>query len=95
MENVEQLADTFKALSDPVRLRLIKLLVKKSLRKDLGVCDLARKLGISQPNVSHHLKILKTSGIVRCEKRECFSYYTLNGECLAELASRLVLEMKK
>jgi ArsR family transcriptional regulator len=48
-----------KALSDPLRLKSLKLPSKQSKRKDLRVCALADQLGVSQPNLSHHLKILK------------------------------------
>lgn len=87
MENFEGLAQALKALSDTSRLKLLKLISKQNLRKDLCVDDLAKALKISQPNVSHHLKILKLSGFIRCEKKDCYSYYILNRERLDEIAS--------
>lgn len=78
MSNVDEMSDVFKALSDPMRLRVLKLLPKHDENKELCVCALADELGISQPNVSHHLKILKSVGLVKCDKREGFSYYIVN-----------------
>jgi ArsR family transcriptional regulator len=84
-ENIIALATAFKALSDPVRLKLLKELTRQYIRKDIGVCDLAKKLNISQPNVSHHLKILKTAGIIKCEKRDNFCFYVINNGRLNQL----------
>lgn len=92
MENVETLANALKALSDVIRIRLLKLISKQNLRKDICVDDLAKELNISQPNVSHHLKILKISGFIRCEKRDGFSFYILNRDRLDEIASLLKSE---
>ncbi|MGQ9629667.1 MAG: ArsR/SmtB family transcription factor [bacterium] len=87
---MEELANVFKALSDPLRLKILKLLPKMGEKeKEICVCELASKLGISQPNVSHHLGILKSAGLVRCEKSGGFSYYIVDLEKAQEALNRL------
>ena len=89
MNRVDTLAETFKALSDPIRLTIVQLLARQSLRKDICVGDLARELGTSQPNVSHHLKVLKSSRLIKCEKRDHFAFYILDRKRFGELAEEL------
>ncbi|MBZ4647669.1 MAG: transcriptional regulator, ArsR family [Clostridia bacterium] len=86
MPNAEELAEVFKALSDPLRIKLLKLLSanKQAKKKELCVCELAEALGVSQPNVSHHLKILKQAELVQCEKSDTFCYYVVNTEKIQE-----------
>jgi ArsR family transcriptional regulator len=88
-ENFERLADSFKALSDPRRLKLLHLLSQKKYVKKLSVSELAEQLGISQPNVSHHIKILKAVGLVRCVKKDGCSYYATDTSRLKDLTSSL------
>lgn len=86
MDNVEKLVEIFKALSDPTRLRLVKLL------NDCppGVCQggplcvnaLAHQLGVTQSAVSQHLRILRQSGLVRGARRGTFMHYSLDPEGL-------------
>ena len=94
--NEEELAGVFHALSDPLRLRLLDLLPKSETLKPICVCDLAKRLGVSQPNVSHHLKILRSAGLVHCRKREGFSFYQVDPEgveaALAQVRDWLVPE---
>ncbi len=85
MESLEKLAEIFKALSDPIRLAILRVLAKQNLRKDICVGDLAKQLGTSQPNVSHHLKILKTSGLIQCQKRDNYAFYIVNAQRLEEI----------
>ncbi|WP_051585885.1 ArsR/SmtB family transcription factor [Caldanaerobius polysaccharolyticus] len=89
MEDILVLVDTLKALSDPIRLRILSMLLKQQKGDEYCVCDLAEELCISQPNVSHHLKILKSAGLVKCEKSEGCSYYVVNGGKLKELCESL------
>ena len=86
MRDTEEMAEVFKALSDPLRLRLLEMLSKSdgARTRDICVCDLAGRLGVSQPNVSHHLKILKTAGLVHCERNAGFSYYQVNRQKITE-----------
>ena len=88
-EDAQQLAQRFKALGDPHRLQILTLLSQKQYVKKLSVSGIAAKLGISQPNVSHHIRVLKTSGLVRCTKRDGCSYYVVSADRLAELVSML------
>lgn len=89
MANLEELSQVFKALSDPLRLRLLKLLTKQNRCKEFCVGGLAEELGISQPNVSHHLKILKSVGLIKCQKYDGYSYYVVNMDRLEVLLPEL------
>jgi ArsR family transcriptional regulator, arsenate/arsenite/antimonite-responsive transcriptional repressor len=91
--SIEELTSTLKALADPVRLKLLRLLAGQAVRKDIGVGGLAKELNVSQPNVSHHLKILKTAGLIRCERRDNYSYYILNEDRLADVSKQLQSEV--
>lgn len=94
MSNIDEISEIFKALSDPMRLKVLKLLPKHGEEKELCVCALAEELGISQPNVSHHLKILKSVGLVKCDKHEGFSYYVVNMDKLKCLFLDLQKELE-
>jgi ArsR family transcriptional regulator len=83
-----------KALADPARLRILEFLRKpegECCARDDGVCgcDFEDLLGLSQPTVSHHLKILVKAGLLRAEKRGRWTYYELEPAALSELASYL------
>ncbi|MGA1199769.1 MAG: ArsR/SmtB family transcription factor, partial [Candidatus Latescibacterota bacterium] len=67
---MQTLADSLKVLADPARLRILKELTGPKKEKSCCVRDLANRLQISQPNVSHHLKVLKNPGFIACEKTE-------------------------
>ena len=72
----------FNALSDPLRLRLLEMLPKSETPEPICVCDLAKKMGVSQPNASHHLMVLRSAGLIRCHKQGGFSYYQVDPEQL-------------
>lgn len=72
----EELAAGFKALADPTRLRLVSL-VAAHTDGEACVCDLTDPVGLSQPTVSHHLKILVDAGILTREQRGRWAYYRL------------------
>ena len=72
----EDLARTLKALSDPTRLRLISM-VAAHQGQEACVCDLVEPLGLSQPTVSHHLKVLVDAGFLARDKRGVWAYYSL------------------
>jgi ArsR family transcriptional regulator len=80
----EGLARTFKALSDPTRLRLISI-VAGSEGEEACVCDLTDPVGLSQPTVSHHLKILVEAGFLTRSKRGSWAYYKLVPSAFARL----------
>jgi len=73
---MKELVKIFKALSDPARIKIVKLLEKK----DMCVCELKEALGIGQSNVSHHLRILKEAGLVCDFKDGLWVNYTLSRE---------------
>jgi ArsR family transcriptional regulator, arsenate/arsenite/antimonite-responsive transcriptional repressor len=89
MNEIDYVAESFKALGDATRLRLLEILTRQEYTKKHCVGGLSRQLGISQPNVSHHLKILKSAGLVQCAKRDGFSYYVVNKSRLSELGGRI------
>jgi ArsR family transcriptional regulator len=74
--------DVFKALSDPARLRIIQILHRPgaaccTVEDRVCACDLEKPLGLSQPAVSHHLKILVQAGLVESEKNGKYVYYRI------------------
>lgn len=70
------LATTLKALADPMRLRLLSL-IAGSADAEVCVCNLVEPVGLSQPTVSHHLKVLVDAGLLTREKRGVWAYYAL------------------
>ncbi|MCP2030990.1 ArsR family transcriptional regulator [Okibacterium sp. HSC-33S16] len=87
--NAEKLAKTLKALADPARLRLVSMVAAHD-DAEACVCDLTEPLGLGQPTVSHHLKVLVDAGILTREKRGTWAYYRLVPGALDSLASLLV-----
>ncbi len=83
------LAARFKALSDPTRLRLLSLIASNT---EMCVCDLTGPLGLSQPTVSHHLKVLAAAGFVTREKRGRWAHFTVDNDELAGFADALLPE---
>ena len=79
----EQLAEWFGVLSDPTRLRLLSLIGAKG--EACAACEMVEPLGVSQPTVSHHLKVLRRAGLVVSEKRGRWVYYRPVPERLAAL----------
>jgi len=74
-----------KALAEPNRWRIVELLSCE----ELCVCHLAEEIGVTQPLVSHHLKVLREAGLVESEKHKQWTYYRLRTGVLAELADSL------
>ena len=81
-QEAEQLAVTLKAIADPARLRLLSI-VASSAGQEACVCDLIEPVGLSQPTVSHHLKVLTAAGFLTRSKRGTWAYYRLNPDALA------------
>ena len=71
-------AGIFKALADPARVRLLSAIAAGS-EDGICVCELTEPLNLSQPTVSHHLKVLFEAGLVGRERRGTWVYYTLRG----------------
>jgi ArsR family transcriptional regulator len=82
----ETLAEGFKALGDPTRLRLISLVAAHE-DAEACVCELTEPVGLSQPTVSHHLRILVEAGILSREQRGKWAYYRLVPDTLNTLAA--------
>lgn len=83
----ERMAEVAKALGDPVRMQLVDV-----LRKHAGkacVCELVPLFDLSQPTVSHHLKVLREAGIVGSERRGLWAYYYVIPNALEELSAWL------
>ena len=68
----DRLAGMMKALADPIRLRLMSMIAAAD---ELCVCDLTVPFEVSQPTISHHLKVLRSAGLVDCERRGTWVYY--------------------
>ena len=86
-EQAERMAAIAKALADPVRLQLVDV-----LRKHAGkvcVCELVPLFDLSQPTVSHHLKVLRGAGLVDSERLGLWAYYYVIPDALEELAGWL------
>lgn len=86
--DAEQLAGTLKALADPARLRLLSI-VAASEGQEACVCDLIEPIGLSQPTVSHHLKVLTEAGFLSRSKRGTWAYYRLQPAALGSIADFL------
>jgi DNA-binding transcriptional ArsR family regulator len=87
MDSIQELAEIFKALSDPTRLRLVKLLSEH--RGALCVNALARRLGVTQSAVSQHLRVLRQAGLVQGDRRGYHVHYSLDQDRLAEYKTSL------
>ena len=75
-EAAQSLARTLKAVADPARLRLLSI-VAASTDGAVCVCDLTEPVGLSQPTVSHHLRVLVEAGLLAREKRGSWAYFSL------------------
>lgn len=76
------LADIFKALADPTRVAIVSRLASGEV---CCVCDLTDAFELSQPTVSHHLRVLRDAGLVEAERRGTFAYYWLVPEAMGRL----------
>lgn len=87
-EDAETLATAFRAVADPVRLRLLSLVAASG---EACVCDLPALVDRSQPTVSHHLKILHDAGLVTREQRGRWSWWAVVPDRVAELQAALAV----
>jgi ArsR family transcriptional regulator, arsenate/arsenite/antimonite-responsive transcriptional repressor len=85
-EQAVQVAPLLKALADPVRLRLMSLVASHE-GGEACVCELSGAFDLSQPTISHHLKVLHGCGLVERDKRGVWVYYRARTEALAVLAA--------
>lgn len=86
----DALAHVFKALADPVRLRLVSIMASYQ-DGEACVCDLTEPFDLTQPTISHHLKVLREAGLVTSERRATSVYYRVVPEALASLAGLLTV----
>jgi ArsR family transcriptional regulator, arsenate/arsenite/antimonite-responsive transcriptional repressor len=86
MQEAEQVAPLLKALADPVRLRLMSL-VASHPGGEVCACDLGGEFDLSQPTISHHLKVLHDAGLVDRDKRGVWVYYRARTDALLNLSA--------
>ncbi|MER5883655.1 metalloregulator ArsR/SmtB family transcription factor [Streptomyces sp. NPDC001941] len=87
-DQAADLAKVFKALGDPVRLRLLSMIATRD-GGEICVCDLTPAFDLSQPTISHHLKLLKQAGLIDSERRGTWVYYRLLPAATDRLAAVL------
>jgi ArsR family transcriptional regulator len=77
--DAEHVAGLMKALADPIRIRLMSLIAATD---EACVCDLTAPFELSQPTISHHLRVLREAGLVDCERRGTWVYYRAQRDAL-------------
>lgn len=83
MAQAEELAAKLKALAHPVRLQMVEMLSR--LGGEVCVCDIEAQFDLSQPTISHHLKVLRQAMLIDCEQRGVWIYYYTRPEAIAQL----------
>jgi ArsR family transcriptional regulator len=86
------LSRLFKAMADPVRLRLLSLIASHA-GGEACVCDLTDAFELTAPTISHHLKVLREAGLITGERRGTWVYYRVHPEVLARLSAVLQSDM--
>ncbi len=87
-ETAGELAQGFKALGDPVRLRLLSLIAARA-GGEVCVCDLTDAFTLTGPTISHHLKVLREAGLIDCQRRGTWVYYWVIPARIAQLSQLL------
>lgn len=87
-EQAEALARGFKAVADPVRLRLLSLIASHA-EGEACVCDLTEGFELTGPTISHHLKVLREAGLITGERRGTWIYYRAVPAAMAQLSAAL------
>ena len=87
-EQAVELAAVFKALGDPIRLRLLSL-IASAAQGGVCVCELTPAFELSQPTISHHLRLLREAGLIDCQRRGTWVYYWLVPETTDKIATLL------
>jgi ArsR family transcriptional regulator, arsenate/arsenite/antimonite-responsive transcriptional repressor len=87
-----KLARLFKAMGDPVRLRLLSLIASHQ-GGEACVCDLTDVFDLTGPTISHHLKVLREAGLISGERRGTWVYYRVEPEALSRLSAVLVPDL--
>ena len=88
VDDAEQLAAALKAIADPARLRLLSL-IQAQHDHEACVCHLTEPLGLTQPTVSHHLKVLLKAGLVERDQRGSWAYFRVVPDRIRALSSLL------
>jgi len=88
-EDAERLAPMFKALGDPVRLRMASMI---AAQPELCVCEITPAFDLSSATISHHLKTLREAGLVDSERRGTYVYYWIQPEALGALSALLAVD---
>lgn len=83
-EQADAAVTLLKALADPVRLRLMSLI---AARDETCVCDLTAPFEVSQPTISHHLRVLREAGLVDCERRGTWVWYRARRDALDSIGN--------
>ncbi|MEW2630285.1 metalloregulator ArsR/SmtB family transcription factor [Streptomyces sp. NPDC048389] len=83
-DEAERMAATLKAIADPTRLQILRL-IERSPAGEACVCDLTDCLGLRQPTVSHHLKIMTDAGLLARERRGTWAWFSVNHEGLRRI----------
>lgn len=84
-----ELASVFKALADPTRVSIVNRLAATS---EVCVCDLTTAFDLSQPTISHHLKLLRDAGLIEAERRGTWAYYRLVPDAIERLRTVLAVD---
>jgi ArsR family transcriptional regulator len=87
-EQATQLANLAKALSHPVRIQVVDLLSR--YEGEVCVCEIERHFSLTQPTISHHLKVLRDAGLIDADQRGLWVYYHLNRSLLEPLRALLI-----
>jgi ArsR family transcriptional regulator len=85
-DEATELAALLKAVADPVRLRLLSM-IGSHVGGEACVCDLTDAFDLTAPTISHHLKVLRTAGLIDCERRGTWVYYWIIPETVNKLAA--------
>jgi ArsR family transcriptional regulator len=93
-DDAEELATAFKAIADPGRLRLLSFIASQP-GAEACVCNLVGPLGLSQPTVSHHLRVLTDAGLLARERRGTWMFYRLIPARIEALRQALALPAEK
>ena len=83
--SAENIAELLKAVADPTRLQILAM-ISKADQNEACVCNLTEPLKLSQPTISHHLKVLAEVGLISGERRGTWVWYSLNKERWTEIA---------
>lgn len=83
VESAETLAQLFKAISSPVRVRMLDILSRHA--GEICVCDIESQFDLSQPTISHHLGVLRKAGLVESEQRGLWAFYFVRPTALEQL----------